>query len=763
MTERVRETRTIFDPDLRLSPKPVIAGLAVMGFALAYAAESPPFAPVRLPAQILANLSYALSAAAWLASEWRPRVGQWGTIMALVVVVALASVLMQVPSALALLSVPTGLAVALIGLPGAVGAAFAETVLLFSLSKLGVTQPNPAATTITLLTIWGTIASMLAVHRPVLQLSDWLQEHFQRAQSLLEEAREHRAELEQALDDLAQANRQLSLSSERMAMLRQVAEEAEQTKTAFVAKVSHEFRTPLNMIIGLVELMVETPQIYAVTLPPDMEEDLEVVLRNCKHLSSMIDDVLDLTRVETGRLSLHREQVDLAEIVREAALAVRPLVDKKGIDLHVEIPGDLPTVNCDRTRIRQVILNLTSNAARFTEAGVITISVTHTDSHVKVSVTDTGPGIAPEDAERIFEPFCQGRNDVWRDKGGSGLGLSISRQFVRLHHGRMWLESEPGVGSSFIFELPISPPVEHVFTPNRWIRKDWMWRENAFRTLSARVSDQAGRPRLVIYDRTGGFSPELTRYSDEMEFVKAESLEEATHLVKGCPAAAVLINTGVAADLPSLVEDAVKSIEHTPVIGCCIPQPVERVIAAGALGYLTKPVSRADLEQVLQEVDRPVRRVLLVDDDPDVLRLFARMLCLCDETLDIASASNGKEALDTLRAMPIDLVLLDVVMPDMDGWQVLEQMRRDPEIRDVPVFLVSAQDLIDKPLESKLLLASIDQGFSINKLLRCSLELSSILLQPDRRPDLTLPQTDEDGQASAGRVRHLEPVRALAL
>ena len=540
---------------------------------------------------------------------------------------------------------------------------------------------------------------------------------------------------------MANANRQLALANERISGLRLMAEDAQRTKAAFVAKVSHEFRTPLNMIIGLVELMVENPGIYTVALPPEMEQDLRVVYRNCQHLAGMVDDVLDLTRIETGRVVLHKERVHLGDIIDEAVTVVRPLVEKKRLYLRVEAPDDLPAVFCDRTRIRQVVLNLVSNAARFTNVGGISVDAEVRDQQVVVRVVDTGPGIPQRDIEHIFEPFCQGESALWRDQGGSGLGLTISQQFIKLHHGRLWLESEVGVGSSFAFELPISPPVERAGKPGHWIRGDWALREQAFLTDRAQVAQQAAKPRVVVLDEANSLCPELARYLDEIEMVQVQDASEVAQQVSDWPASAVIVNAGPSDDLVSLIEQVGSRTGGAPLIGCAVPVVVERARAAGARGYLIKPVSPNDLRKALREVGSPVKRVLVVDDDPDVLRLFRRMLTTCDQSLEVEVVSSGDQALVTLRNARFDLVLLDVLMPGMDGWEVLERIAADAEIETPPVYFVSAQDPADTPLASRWLLATIDGGVSINKLLNCSLQLSRLLLAPDGALDLGPPQT----------------------
>ena len=763
MDRRVRGPDQGLDAELRISLRPVMAVMAVASLAMFFVGDGHPDPSLGARTLDFAACILIAWAAAWALEGWRPWAGRWFTVVALLALVLVGNNWLGVPGFLTLLMLPTAVAGLVISLAAAAAVAVGETVLLLLLSAYVPAYAGPAAIATALTAVWATVGLIAATYRPLYQRSVWLQEYFQHMQHLLAEARERKVELEQALADLAHANQQLSRASERVAALRLIAEDAQKTKAAFVAKVSHEFRTPLNMIIGLVELIVGAPEIYALELPPKVEKDLEVVLRNCRHLSGMIDDVLDLTRMEAGRVTLHKERVNLGAIIDEAVTVVSPLVEKKGLSVRVVIPDGLPLVYCDRTRIRQVILNLVSNAARFTEAGGITIDVTASNERVTLRVIDTGPGIAPEDAARIFEPFSQGSTIMWRDKGGSGLGLSISQQFVGLHGGRLWLESELGAGSSFIFELPISPPMEHTTRPAHWIRGDWVWREQAFRTDRAQPAGLARKPRVVICDGTGSLSPEFARYLDEIELVEAGDLSEAIEELRRAPADVMVLNLAAYDSPLPVVERARMEAPGTPVVGCSVPLQAKRAVAAGALGHLIKPVSLADLKDAIQGAGRPVRRILLVDDDDEVLELFARMLKACDGALQIETASSGEQALEKLRRATFDLVLLDVLMPDMDGWQVLEQLRGDGPAEAVPVFFVSAQDPADEPVSSSCLIAAIDRGLSINTLLRCSLELSALLLSPEGALDPVPQRAVEAGPAWRGNGLRPELAPALPL
>ena len=755
------ESTSDFASELRISIELIIAVLLALGTLLVLISDDQSAAASAVKTGSLGVLLYVASATTWLLYSWRRRLGRWYAVLVLVAAVFLTNHWLEVPGTLALLGIPTAVAAALISTPAATAVAVSATALLVAVPPHAVVSASDATIVVALIGVWIPFGLMVAVYRPVYQRSRWLHEFFQQTQRLLVEARHRKAELEQALTDRAHANTQLGRANERMAALRSIAEDAQKTKASFVAKVSHEFRTPLNMIIGLVELMAETPEMYAVELSPEIKRDLEVVLRNCRHLSGMIDDVLDLTRIEAGRLMLHKERVDLGAIVDEAVGAVHPLVEKKGLSLEVFLPGDLPTVYCDRTRIRQVVLNLVSNAARFTEQGGISINVSGQDSVVRVCVTDTGPGIAAEDAERIFEPFSQAMSALWRDIGGSGLGLSVSQQFIRLHQGRLWLESEVGEGSSFFFELPISPPLQHVARPDHWIRDDWVWREDAFRTDRGRMTDQVRKPRIVICDAAGALHSELRRYLDAVDLVHADNPSEALQKMAECPADAVVLNVSALEDLLPVIDRARLEVPEVPIIGCCVPPAEAHARAAGAAGYLIKPVSRRELERAIRSAGRPVRRVLVVDDDPDTVGLFTRMLSVCDPTLSVETAVSGEDALDKLRRMSFDLLLLDVVLPDADGWEVLECLAEEKRLEDLSVFFVSAQDPTDRPPASRFLLATIGEGLTVTKLLRCSLELSKLLLTPDQALDLALLQTSEAESASRGTAPRPELAPAL--
>jgi len=725
-------TAVSVDPraEFSIPPAPVLVALIALGPVLYVSGELLGMARNRLDPMIpFTFVMVALAVVSWgLLRRW-DLAGRWATVAALAAGVWLGAGWLRVPGFVALLPLPVILATTMIGVGAGAAAALAGTALALAAPRLLLPAVDAATVSVMLAALWGAWGMACATVQPLHRASDWLAEYFDRAQTIMDAARERKAQLEETLQAFAHANRQLALANERTATLRAIAEEAERAKAAFVANVSHELRTPLNIIIGLVDVMVRNPEVYSVVLSPRLRKDLATVQRNCEHLSHMVSDVLDLSRAQAGRLPLQREQVALEGVIAGSVEVVRPLLDKKGLSLRVLTPPDLPSVYCDRTRIEQVILNLTSNAARFTEEGGVEIEAQCVDGEVTVRVTDTGPGIRPEDAQAIFEPFSQG-GAARRDRGGTGLGLSISKEFVERHGGRMWLESEPGVGTSFLFTLPVSPPMDHVAPPGHMIREEWIWRESVARATALLPVEDPRKPRLLVLDAAGELRAHLERYSDQVEMVPAAGLADLRGRLQECPAHAVLLNATAPGEAWALAQAAREAAPGTPVIVCAVPPLVFGPVEAGVMDYLIKPVARDDLERVLSRAGRRVRRVLVVDDNPDALGLFQTMLHACEPGMQVAVAANGEEALAMMRAAPPDLALLDVVMPGMDGWQVVRAMEADEALGDVPVVFVSATDPTDRPPQSPSMLATISTGLSIDQLLRCAVTTAAVLLQP---------------------------------
>ena len=328
--------------------------------------------------------------------------------------------------------------------------------------------------------------------------------------------------------------------------------------------------------------------------PPALLGDIEAIYANSKHLSKLVDDVLDLSQVEAGRMALGKEWTRLPETIRAAALAVGPLFQAKDLYLETECERDLPQVWCDSTRIRQVMLNLLSNAGRYTERGGVHVRAWRAREEVIVSVTDTGPGITAPDMKKLFEPFQQLDGSTRRRHGGSGLGLSISRQFVEMHRGKMWVESQPGRGTAFFFSLPLeagspTPADDGVL---RWFHPDYSYQA---RTRRSKAVTSAAVPRFVLLERGQTLQRLFSRQMETVETVAAHTIEDAVDELSRSPARALVVNAAPFGEPLATKEQLAHLPYGTPAITCWAPGEEAAAERLGVVRYLTKPVGRETL------------------------------------------------------------------------------------------------------------------------------------------------------------------------
>jgi len=624
-----------------------------------------------------------------------------------------------------------------IGWPYAVLAELIVTGIIFWVQTAsGLTPLSPINARMIL--IFGAFGGMLGwtATNHLMTLASWALFSFTQARKNLDEAREQRVELQQTQEDLSKANQELARLADRLKILQHVAEEARQAKVDFVSNVSHELRTPLNMIIGFTEVITSSPHLYGTRLPASLMTDINAIQRNSQHLLSLVNDVLDLSQVEAGHMALSREWVDPQNIIQSAAAVARGLFDSKGLYLSLDLQEGLPQVFCDQTRIRQVIINLLSNAGRFTTRGGVVIKAGLDGSNLVISVTDTGPGIAEEDRKRIFEPFQQLDSSIRRLYGGSGLGLTISKQFIELHGGKMWLESQVGMGTTFSFTLPLAPSLnEEEMQMNQRVRRGLIPGDSYGYSLRTRPS-KAPVPkltrRLVVLEKEQSLQRLLKRYLQDTEIVATQTLLEAAQALNVSPAQALVVNMPPLQDLSSDILSIAPV--GTPVVSCWIPGEVEAASQLGVIQYLMKPITRDKLLTVLEElpcqVQMPgeVKRILVVDDEPDELHLFARMLESAPQRYEVLQVTNGKRALDILRSRKTDVMLLDLMMPVMSGFQVLEEMKRDPAICNFPVIVISSRDPLGEAITSNTLRLSHSGGFSTSHLLKIIETLADIIV-----------------------------------
>jgi len=627
-------------------------------------------------------------------------------------------------AALAGLAIPTGLLAISVGLwPAAVLAAAASVAALISAVDV---------TTFAILTaIWATLGMAWVSLQYASMATHWSWISYNDMRRLLEESRTQLLHLKEVQQDLTHANAELALLSDRLRAMNRVADDARRAKEEFVANVSHELRTPLNMIIGFSDIITQHPETYGRAIPARLLADIEVIQRNSRHLSNLVDDVLDLSRAEAGRMALTRENASIREIVEGAVAAVRPLFDSKQLSLTMTVADDLPPVYCDRVRIRQVVINLLSNAGRFTEQGGAHVEAVLDGREVKITVTDTGPGVPKEEQARIFEPFEQYTGGTVRPYGGSGLGLAISKRFVEMHGGKMWLESEPGKGSQFGASLPLDQvPHLHSGEAARWFNPYQPY-ESRIRAWQAPPPEV--RPRLVILEQSDTLRHILERYEADVEVSSVTTLSEAVDELSRLPARALLINdTGASGESESAL--AQRLPYRTPVIRCAIADKAEAAEHLNVAAYLLKPIQREHLLAALERIGRPIHSILLVDDNAEALQLFSRMLSTPEQSVDIYRASSGVRALALMRERRPDVVLLDLVMPEMDGFTVLEEQRKDETIRDIPVIAISALDTAPGGYGTPFLTVARSGGINMQDLLRCTEALTAVLAPPDAGP-----------------------------
>jgi signal transduction histidine kinase/CheY-like chemotaxis protein len=520
----------------------------------------------------------------------------------------------------------------------------------------------------------------------------WALTGWQRAQDMLEEARERRGELYRVLRALEEATYRIERMNNELILARSEAEEARAAKARFVSTVSHEIRGPLNLILGFSRLMALSPERYRAPLPAEYRADVVTIYRNSQHLSSLVDDILDLSQIEAERLPLIKDRMDLeTEVLGEAAQIVEPLMQRKGLTLTLDLHGDLPPLLIDGVRIRQVALNLLTNAARFTDSGGVTVKTRLEQERVVVSVRDTGPGIPQENLAQLFKAFQQLPTPERSVDKGSGLGLSISKQLVELHGGEIWIESRmgagPDTGTTVSFSLPL---------PGFAIAASGAIRQEA----RGRVA--VDKDHVVVIHQDAVMVKTLGRYLEGYQVIGLPNAREVRAVIEELHPRAIIAAQGATREL----EDALGGLAYdVPLIECALPR-VASGAHEGILGYLVKPVSGEMLAAVIKQVPWDGElTILLVDDDPDALRLIEMMLSALPHPYRICKAYEGAQALEIMAEVTPDLVLVDLLMPGMGGEDLIAHMQADERLAQVPVVIVSARDWSEEALTVGLPLA----------------------------------------------------------
>ncbi len=512
-----------------------------------------------------------------------------------------------------------------------------------------------------------------------------------------DELREQRQQLAQTVKMLDEALYRQSRLSTSLILARQQAEEARQLKVRFANMISHEIRTPLNIIISFSEVMANAPESYGLReWPASLRADVNEIYRAGKHLLGLINDVLELAQVEANRVILKRERVPLLEVVEQAIALTRGWFDHAGLSLDLQVAGDIPDMLIDRVRIRQVLLNLLSNARHYTARGGVTVRVERLGDEVVVSVRDTGTGISRENLQHLFDEFSRFAESV-DEMAGSGLGLAISRLFIQLHGGRMWAESAgvPGLGTTVSFTLPFSAAAA-LSEPHDAGHDAEYWQSRYDQARSERVV-------LVAADDPTTAQVSARLLANQGRIVTSSVAGAPQMLHQHEPDAVVVLAEGRA-----LQHEAIDALRRwrAPVVTCELDMSagLKRLSSTDAddiNGWLVKPITRDDLISALLSAAPNARLVLSVEDDAQMARFYDVALAR-DHRLPnsprVINISRAAEVMTVLDERLPDVVLLDLNLGDASGWDVLAEIRKRWSSRELPVIVVTAMDRFGLPV-----------------------------------------------------------------
>jgi len=564
-------------------------------------------------------------------------------------------------------------------------------------------------------------------------LAENLQETNQQLEAQTEELQAQSEELQSQSEELRQTAEELKKQNLELDVQKRQVEEANRLKSEFLSNMSHELRTPLNSVMALSRVLL-------MQVKDKLSEEetgyLEIIERNGKNLLALINDILDLSKIEAGRMDVDPKLFPVNSTIETILERIEPLAENKGIEIIKKIPDDLPRIESDENRVHQILQNLIGNAVKFTKQGSVTVSARSNVEEIQIEVSDTGIGISRKDQPHIFEEFRQVDGTSARSYEGTGLGLAIAYRAARMLGGGISMESTLGKGSTFTLTLPV-----------RWQGTALLSEPAMFRP-SGKI-EQMKKTILVVDDDTDARAMISDYLSQEgYNTITAASGKEAIGLAETHHPFVITLDIL----MPDM--DGWEVLQHLkqnsdtkkiPVIIVSISDDKSTGIALGAVGYISKPVNRDLLIVEINRIGGPsVYTVVVADDNEIELREMAHTIE--QEGMQAISAENGSICIDILKETVPDVLVLDLIMPEMDGFEVLDKVRSAPETRDLPVIVVTAKDLT---VEEKQKLSG-----NVSSILAKSDTTSTVLLEEIKKTLVGLEKVKKD--AGIGKRKALD-------
>jgi PAS domain S-box-containing protein len=491
------------------------------------------------------------------------------------------------------------------------------------------------------------------------------------------------------------AEAEIRQMNRNMAAARDEALEANKLKSQFLANMSHELRTPLNAVIGYSEMIEEEAQDAGVG---QIASDAEKINRAGRHLLSLINDILDLSKIEAGKMDVFVEGFDINTMIDDVVFTAQPLIEKNHNTLVAEVVPHLGNMHSDQMKVRQVLLNLISNAAKFTKDGAITVTCTvearNNRAYVVIGVADTGIGMTEEQLESLYDAFTQADSSTTRKYGGTGLGMAISKHFIDILEGDIEVESVFGEGTRFTLRLPLMYEAEEAVG----VEPGEEQKSVPTPEPSRRHTDRIKNVNVLVVDDDAETRELIARHltREGLNVIEAADGEQGLQMAREYRPDVITLDVMMPAMdgwsvLNKLKEDS--DISSIPVIMLTMVDNQNLGYALGACEYLVKPVIRHQLIEVVNRILQENREgtVLVVEDDPDMRALIQTLLQ--DSGINVVTAENGKVALDMMSEYNPSMILLDLVMPVMDGFEFLRHLRGMSKYQRTPVVVLSAADL----------------------------------------------------------------------